>query len=180
MFGPRLAGKTCLLRPIREDEAEVMIRWFEDPEVTRTIIRRFVPSLSEERAWLERAADDRQTILWGIEAEGRLVGSNAVHAIDWANGHGQTGTVIGDRAFWGRGIGRESMWMRTEFVFNQTTLRKLNSSYLEFNVASGRAQARCGYQEVGRRRQQYYRDGRWWDEILTEVLREDWAALQRL
>jgi ribosomal-protein-alanine N-acetyltransferase len=178
VLGPRLIGKTCLLRPIREDEAELMSRWFEDPAVTRSILRRFAPSLSEERAWLERAATDQNTILWGIEAEGRLVGSSAIHAIDWANQHGQTGTVIGDRAFWGRSLGSGSMWLRTEFAFDQTTLRKLTSSYLEFNLASWRAQAKAGYREVGRRRQHYYRDGRWWDEILTEVMREDWAALR--
>ncbi len=155
-----------------------MTTWFEDPSVTRSILRRFVPSLSEERAWLERVANDPQTIIWGIEAEGRLIGSSAIHGIDWANQHGQTGTVIGDPAFWRRGVGSESMWLRTEFAFRQTTLRKLTSSYIEFNVASGRAQAKSGYKEIGRRRQQFYRDGRWWDEVLTEVMREDWAALR--
>jgi RimJ/RimL family protein N-acetyltransferase len=48
------------------------------------------------------------------------------------------------------------------------------SSYLEGNEASRRAQASAGYREVGRFSGQYYRGGRWLDEVLTELLgRED-------
>jgi RimJ/RimL family protein N-acetyltransferase len=45
---------------------------------------------------------------------------------------------------------------------------------MEGNEASRKAQTRVGYREVGRRNQQYFRSGGWLDEILTEVLREDW------
>lgn len=177
MFGPRLAGSACALRPLREDELEVMLRWFEDPQVTIAMGRRFPPGLPEEREWLERTGRDPNCVMWGIEVDGRLVGSCGIHMIDWLNQHASTGTVIGSREHWRRGIGSEAMALRTEFAFTQTTLRKLNSSYLETNPASGRAQARSGYREVGRRRAQYFRDGRWVDEILTEVLREDWVKL---
>lgn len=178
MFGPRLEGRTCTLRPLREEEAPEILRWFEDPDVTRTLLRRFPPSLGMEREWLDRAGRGSDDIIWGIEVEGRLVGTCGIHAIDWMNRHGRTGTVIADRSLWGRGIGSEVMAVRTEFAFLQTTLRKLFSSYLEINPASGRAQARAGYREVGRRREQYFVDGRWVDEILTEVLRDDWLRLR--
>jgi len=53
-------------------------------------------------------------------------------------------------------------------------LRKLKSSYFDGNVASGKAQAAAGYREVGRHHADRFVDGRWVDEILTEVMREDW------
>lgn len=155
-----------------------MRAWFEDPEVTRTILRRFPPGAAEEREWLDRSARDSASIVWAIEAEGRLVGTSGIDGIDWSSLNARTGTVIGDRAYWGRGIGGESMRIRTEFAFMQTTLRKLSSSYLGINPASGRAQAGCGYREIGRRREHHFRDGRWVDEVLTEVLRDDWLRLQ--
>jgi RimJ/RimL family protein N-acetyltransferase len=177
MFGPRLAGRSCVLRPIREDELERVAAWFEDPQVTRTLLLRFPPTAAAEREWFDAVGRDPNAIAWGIEAGGSLAGTTSIRPIDWPNQHGQTGTVIADRELWGRGIGSEAMALRTEFAFTQTSLRKLNSSYLEINPASGRAQAKCGYREVGRRREQYFRDGRWVDEILTEVLREDWLKL---
>jgi RimJ/RimL family protein N-acetyltransferase len=75
---------------------------------------------------------------------------------------------------WGKGIGRETMLLRTGYAFTQLPLRKLKSSYFAGNEASGRAQAAAGYGEVGRHRADRFVDGRWVDEILTEVMREDW------
>ncbi|HSR25731.1 MAG TPA: GNAT family protein, partial [Candidatus Eisenbacteria bacterium] len=55
----------------------------------------------------------------------------------------------------------------------------LKSGYLEGNEASRRAQASAGYREVGRLRHEFFRDGRWIDHILTELLREDWERRRR-
>ncbi len=151
-----------------------MSTWFEDLEVTGRLLRRLPPSLSEEQEWLEKMGKDPSTIIWAVEHEGRLVGTTGIHDIDWAQQHGTTGTLIGDKTAWHRGLAGELMQLRTDFAFRQLTLRKLNSSYLEGNEASWRAQQKSGYREVGRRRQEYFRDGRWLDLVLTEVLREDW------
>ncbi len=96
--------------------------------------------------------------------------------IDWKNGFGLTGTVIGDKKVWGKGVGGELMKLRADFVFRQTPLRKLKSGYIEGNEASARAQAACGYVEVGRWRKDRFVDGEWRDLILTELPREEWEA----
>jgi RimJ/RimL family protein N-acetyltransferase len=66
------------------------------------------------------------------------------------------------------------MQLRARYAFIQLPLRKLKSSYFDGNVASGRAQAAAGYREVGRFRADRFVDGRWVDEVVTEMLREDW------
>jgi len=105
---------------------------------------------------------------------GAASSSTVIREIDWKNGFGTTGTLIGDRKMWGKGIGREVMQLRTRYAFTQLPLRKLKSSYFGGNVASGRAQAAAGYREIGRYRADRYVDGQWVDEVVTEVLREDW------
>jgi RimJ/RimL family protein N-acetyltransferase len=174
MFGPLIQGSCFRLRPPRQEDAPVMIAWFEDLEVTARMKQRFPFSLEDEQEWLKTRAADPNSVLWVIEHEGRAIGTTSVHGIDWRNGSGKTGTLIGDKSMWGKGIAREVMQLRAGFVFRELPLRKLMSSYLEGNEASRRAQASAGYREVGRFRGQYYRDGRWIDEVLTELLREDW------
>lgn len=85
MYGPVIQGSHFKLRPPRAEEAEVMITWFEDVEVTSRLGRTFPPSLEGEREWLKQMAEDRNQILWVIEYEGRPVGTTGIHAIDWAN-----------------------------------------------------------------------------------------------
>ncbi len=97
-----------------------------------------------------------------------------IHEINWRDVYGTTGTIVGDKAVWGRGLGRELMTLRARYAFTQTPLRKLKSAYYEGNEASARAQAATGYRVVGKYRADRFMDGRWRDEIVTEVLREDW------
>src|SRR6266568_3251575 len=123
-----------------------------------------------------RADDVPVMIGWfeDIEHEGRPVGATAIHQINWKFGYGTTGTSIGDRSLWGRGIGKEVMQLRAEYAFTQLPMRKLKSGYYEGNDASARAQAAAGYGEVGRWHRDVFIDGEWRDHILTELLREDW------
>ncbi len=174
MFGPILEGKLVRLRPPRGEDAPLMITWFEDLEVTRFLLLRNPPSVDAEREWLDKMARDPDQVLWVIEFGGRAVGATGIHRIDWRNGFGTTGTIIGDKAVWGKGAGRELMRLRARYAFVQLPLRKLKSAYLEGNEASARAQAAAGYREIGRYRSDWWVDGAWRDQILTEVLREDW------
>lgn len=179
MLGPRLEGQIAVLRPVREGEAETLVGWLEDTEVTRNLRILLPPPVAGEREWLSARAQDEHFVFWGIEYEGRLVGMTSIQEIDWISRHGATGTAIGERAVWGRGIGTETMQLRTRFAFEALNLNKLNSGYYEGNDASAEAQRRTGYREVGRRRQELFRHGRWRDLILTELLREDWERGNR-
>ena len=174
MYGPVIEGKLVRLRPPRPDDAAVMITWFEDMEVTRFLLLRHPPSIEQEKEWFDKMAKDPDQVLWAVEHEGRTVGVTGIHQIDWRNGFGTTGTLIGAKAVWGKGIGREVMQLRASYAFNQLPLRKLKSGYLDGNEASARAQAAAGYREVGRYRADMFFDGKWLDHVITEVLREDW------
>jgi [ribosomal protein S5]-alanine N-acetyltransferase len=174
MYGPVIEGKLVRLRPPRSDDAAMMITWFEDMEVTRFLLRRHPPSIEEEKEWLEKMARDPDQVIWVVEHKGKPVGSTAIHDIDWRNGSGTTGTVIGDKTVWGKGLGRELMQLRAQYAFMQLPLRKLKSAFLDGNEASAKAQAAAGYREVGRHRADLFVDGRWRDHVITEVLREDW------
>ena len=174
MYGPVIRGKLVTLRPPKADEAAVIVTWFEDLEVTQYLKRRFPPSLEAEKEFLERAGTDPDHIFWAVEHEGRLVGVTSIVRIDWPNGHGTTGTLIGDKKAWGKGLARELMQLRAEFAFTQTSLRTLRSGYIDGNVASARAQEAAGYKEVGRWHDDRVVNGKWTDEVLTELRREDW------
>jgi RimJ/RimL family protein N-acetyltransferase len=169
-----IQGSTFRLRPPRHEDAEVMVTWFEDMEVTRGLGRRFPLSLEEQREWLRKASSDQDHILWVIEHEGRPVGTTSIHGIDWSRQSGETGTLIGDKTVWGRGIAGEMMRLRTEYAFRELALRKLRSGYLDGNEASRRAQEGAGYRQVGRMREEFFRAGAWVDLVLTELMREDW------
>jgi RimJ/RimL family protein N-acetyltransferase len=151
-----------------------MAAWFEDLEVTRFIKLRNPPSVDAEKEFLERMARDANVVFWAVEHQGNLVGGTSIVSIDWKDAFGTTGTVIGDKKAWGKGLARELMQLRAAYAFTQLPLRKLKSGYLDGNVASARAQKAAGYREVGRWQKDKFIDGEWKDHVLTELMREDW------
>jgi len=176
MFGHVIRGTLVTLRPLRADEAELMISWFEDTEIIRFLKMRFPPSLTAEKEWLETMGKASDHGVWGIEREGRLIGTTGLHHVDWVNQRAVTGTVIGDKSAWNQGIASEVMTLRTRYAFTQLPLRKLQSSFIDGNQYSWGAQLKAGYRQVGRHREHHFRDGTWRDEVLTEILRSDWLA----
>ena len=179
MYGPVIKGKLVRLRPPRPEDAPAMMSWFEDMEVTHFLARRNPLNLAAQTEWLDKVARDPDSVLWTIEHEGRAVGTTDIHEINWKYGRGTTGTLIGDKKVWGKGLARELMQLRARYAFTELPLRKLEAAYFDGNEASGRAQAAAGYKIVGRRREYVFAGGRWLDEILTEVLRSDWEKAQR-
>jgi RimJ/RimL family protein N-acetyltransferase len=174
VLGPVIQGSCFRLRPPRQEDAASSLAWLEDLEVTVRMRYVFPPSLERAEEELRTLAKDANSITWTIEYEGRAIGFTDIRRIDWAAGSARTGTVIGDKAAWRRGIGGELMRLRAGFAFGELPLRVLRSGYLEGNEASGRAQAAAGYREVARQRAEVFGEGLWMDSIETELTREDW------
>lgn len=179
MFGPILRGAHVVLRPPVEEDAPLFPRWLADPEVTRYLgFWNTVPSLEQEKDWFKKVAEERNEVMWIIEVDGATIGNSTIRGIDWKNQHAETGTLIGDLSKWGRGYGTESMALRTAYAFRELNLVKLTSGAFMENESSKRAQMAVGYRQVGVWRNHVFRDGRWHDVWLSEILREDWEKAQ--
>ena len=178
MLGPALVGSRVTLGPPRADDLQRYASWFSDTDVTRYLVRDWPPSLKEEEEWFDRVARSEKDVVWAMYVDDQPVGTTGIHSIDWRNRRATTGTLIGDRAFWGRGIGGESMRLRSRFAFDELGLEKLTTYVVEGNAASRRGLERAGYETVGIHRRHEFRRGQWWDVWAGELLRDRWLSLQ--
>lgn len=174
MFGPVLRGSRVTLRPPDDSDPARFVEWFADTEATRYILHRFGMAQSQEEEWFKRIGESANDLIWTIEAEGRAIGTTGLHGIDWLNSHAETGTFIGDKTAWRKGYGSEAMALRTDYAFRWLDLHKLTSGAVYENEPSKRALVKAGYREIGRYREQIYREGKWHDLWLCEILRSDW------
>ena len=177
MYGPILQGERVCLRPHQPDDGEAFIVMLADLEVTQYLAIQLPPELEWERNWLRERGSDPNTIGWTIEVKKKPVGTIGFD-IDWKHGHATVGIFIGDKSLWNQGIATEAGRLAGEYIFTQTILRKIKSGYLDDNIASGRLQVSAGLLECGRWRQEFFRNGKWYDHVLTEILREDWEKLR--
>jgi RimJ/RimL family protein N-acetyltransferase len=174
MYGPVLVGTKVILRPPVDSDAALFVAWFGDLEVTRYLLRRFAVGQLQEEGFLKKIGESATDVFWMLEADGRPIGATGIHQIDWLHAHGTTGIVIGVKTEWGKGRASEAMALRTDYAFRQLNLHKLTSGAFMENEPSRRALAKAGYREVGIEREHLFREGRWHDHWVGEVLRADW------
>ncbi len=179
MLGPIIAGLRLTLVPPRAEFIDSWRRWFADREVTRYLQKRFVPSPKQEVEWLERVAQDRGAVIWSIMLGKKMIGSTGLNAIDWRHRHAFSGTMIGEKTYWGKGYAKESMALRTAYAFEELGLERIETQVFEGNEASRRALLATGYREIGIRRRHLFFEGSWHDVWLGEILRVDWERAHR-
>ncbi|KND51977.1 MAG: GCN5-related N-acetyltransferase [Parcubacteria bacterium C7867-001] len=121
-------------------------------------------------------------ILKRVQATGddffyQYVGHTGIHAINWHNRFGTTGTAIGDEQGRGKGVGTESKLWLQHHAFNIMGLRKLISRVKAFNAPSIGHLIKCGYAICGRHRDHDFHNGSYVDEVVLEVHRENWLPI---
>lgn len=175
MLGPIIRGERVILGPLLPEYAPNYCRWFADTMVTHYLFWRNPPTEAGERAWIEDVARDPNAVVWALTTpDGQHIGSTGLHGIDWRHRHADSGIIIGEPAFWGRGIATEAMRLRTAYAFRELGLEKVSTHVFDDNVGSRTALMKAGYREIGWARRHVFFDGRWHDTWLGEILREDW------
>jgi RimJ/RimL family protein N-acetyltransferase len=174
-----LKGKKTILRPLRKaTDFELCLRWINDPEVNQYLLIHFPLTEKKEEEWFDRVANEPNEVVLGIETlDGRLIGTMGLHRINSKDRTAMTGALIGEKEYWGKGYGTDAKMTLLDYAFNTLNLRKINSSVYAFNKRSLKYNLKCGYQIEGVRKKQIFRIGKYHDEILIAVFKEDWLPI---
>jgi len=169
-----LRGDRVILRPLSKSDLPRLLRWINDPEV-RYYLESFMPmSETEEEKWLENL-DKRKPndLVLAIETtEGVHIGNMGLHRINWRDRTATTGAMIGEKEYWGKGLGTEAKMLFMDYAFNTLNLRRITSQVLVFNCRSIAYSKKCGYVEEGIFREHIWRNGEYHDLVNLAVFRD--------
>ena len=127
----------------------------------------------------EVAKGGRDDAWFAIEAEGQFIGQcGLMHANETARTI-ELGIGIGDKAFWGRGYGREAVTLLLEYAFRYRNYRRVWLWVHADNERAIRSYTACGFVEEGRLREHVYSNGRYADAVYMGVLRDEWETSAR-
>jgi RimJ/RimL family protein N-acetyltransferase len=174
MLGPILSGERVRMVPPTPEMLPAYLRWFSDTEVTRYLGHATPLSLAEEQEWFDRTARSKDDVVWAIMVGDKLIGASGIHRIDWRNRRAITGVMLGEKDEWSKGYATEAHALRTRYAFEELGLEKLMSEAFIENRGSIRALEKTGYRQYGTARHHIFREGRWHDFWLGELLRDEW------
>jgi RimJ/RimL family protein N-acetyltransferase len=111
-----------------------------------------------------------------MEAEGKVIGDCALMKFDQVSRTCTLAIVIGERAYWGKGYGRDAVATLVDYGFRHLNLHRIWLAVLGSNERAIRSYKACGFREEVRLRRHIWVDGALRDEVMMGLLRLEWSG----
>ena len=172
-----MRGKLIKLRGYERGDADALLRWMSDPEVTRFLGPTRIP---QTRAFQERQVEDMlkpdvESKIFVVETlAGEAIGECGLRNFNWVSRNAELIITIGDKRYWGKGYGTEAVSLVLEIAFDRLNLHGVNLTTLATNERALRCYEKCGFAREGLFRERSFVDGSYVDVIAMGILRADY------
>ncbi len=167
--------KSAKIRNFRPGDEVSLVQHANNKNISKNLLNSFPYPYKYSHAshWIKIAESSDPVMHFAIDVEGKAVGSIGIKPNDdvFANTF-EIGYWIGEE-FWGMGIIPDAISAFTNYVFDNFTCNRLCAGIFENNYSSIRAIEKCGFQFEGRMRKAVFKDGRFWDEMIYSILKEE-------
>jgi RimJ/RimL family protein N-acetyltransferase len=173
-----LEGERIYLRPLDMADMETFYNWFNNPELRKWLYIPFPTTKEDEKEFLEKMMKDKDSVALSIVLKGndKLIGNITLHNINKVHRRAMLGIAIGDLEETSKGYGPEAMKLMIDYGFNTLNLHKIELWCHDFNKRAIASYEKLGFVQEGRRRESYYTDGKYHDEIPMSILRSEWKS----
>ena len=173
-----LRGSRVRLRPLERGGLSRYQELFFEPEISLHYGELGMPeNLDRLQRRFEAGEFDTtdRSLLLVIETEGTLIGTMQLKNTENLPSRSATfGIMIGDPAYLDRGYGTEASTLLLDYVFAVLGYHKINLDLFEYNARALAMYEKLGFVLEGRRRENHWSRGRFWDDILMGVTAEEW------
>ena len=170
----KLVGERIYLSPRSIEDAEMFTEWLNDFETTDYIGKSgFLMSLESERKYLEEHSNEEACFSIVTLDGDKMIGTIGLENISHLHRRATLGIFIGDKEYRNEGYGPEAINLILDYGFNYLNLNNIELRYLEFNERAKKAYEKCGFKECGRRRKAEYVDGKYYDLVYMDILKEE-------
>jgi ribosomal-protein-alanine N-acetyltransferase len=177
-FGlPTIRGEKAILREVQASDAEALLAMLTTEEVAEFVsplprtVNGFVEFIVEARH--ERTLGS--SFCFAIVPEGYedAMGVFQVRQLDPGFGSAEWGFAIGS-PFWGSGLFLEGAKAVIDFSFSVVGAHRLEARSIASNGRGNAALRKVGAFQEGLLRRSFQRHGRYFDQILWSIVKDDW------
>ncbi len=165
---PQLTGKKVRLRAKRLVDAINDYKWRRDDELCRLDAARPTGCSFEEYLKLtsESPTSFGRSCHLAIETmDGQHIGNCSYFNVDESSSEAEIGIMIGEKSFWNQGYGTDALKTVLDYIFVQTTIKRIYLKTLRWNVRAQQCFKKCGFISCG----SITRDG--YDFMLMDIHR---------
>lgn len=168
-----LAEQIGLLRPIQDQELELMLSWRNEPSIRQHMYTTHEISKEEHLSWWKRVKGSERQRYFMYEYAGASLGIVGFTGIDQANQNSSWAFYASPRA--PKGTGSRMELLALNYAFDQLGLHKLCCEVLASNNPVIKLHEKFGFKIEGILRDQYKRDEKFIDIYRLGLLYDEWA-----
>lgn len=151
-----LRGQNVMLRPLVEQDLVQRAHWMTDPEILQTMGMpsdlssrplTYQQAMNESHRWLKNRIDS-QDYLWAIDVDGIIIGDIVCHIYEPEH-KGELFIVIGEKAMWGKGFGKDACAMVLDEIFREFDIYFVDTFVIPGNTRSFSLALSLGFTPFG-------------------------------
>ena len=174
----KLVGDRIYLSPRNNEDVEKFVKWLNDFQVTDYTGRTSnVVTLEGEKEYLATTKDNATYFVIVTLDNDEMIGTVSLENIDYKNQHATLGIFIGEEDYRNNGYGTEAICLILDYGFNYLNLNSIQLTVFECNERAKACYTKCGFKPAGVRRKSIFLNGKFYDTIYMDILREEFYNL---
>ncbi|WP_044207349.1 GNAT family N-acetyltransferase [Flammeovirga sp. OC4] len=171
-----MGRRVIQLKPLQKENVNSFYQWLNDPEVIRYSLSLFQKLNTEEEIdfWFKGVLRDAKTLSLGIYVDEIFIGYAGISNFSSTNRSGEYYIFIGDKTYWGQGVGTEVTKQIIKIAFEEKELERLMLTVSVPNKGGVIAYTKAGFKEEGILRNAALRDGAFHDKIIMSILKTEY------
>ena len=165
------------------DVSDNYLKWMNDTEINRYLESRFSTyTLEELKDFVKEQQRSKTSYLFGIytKTDDIHIGNIKIGGIDPHHKRGSIGLIIGNKEYWGKGIGTKAVKLLLEFVFESLKLNKVTAGMYKNNIGSYKLFKQLGFKEAAHYKEHSMYNGSFVDTYVFELLKKDYYSTNKI
>lgn len=165
------------LSPCDSKDSTVFTKWMNNSAITDGWGNSF-GLIDEEKMVSRLSANQKSEYCFSVvKLEGdQLIGYCILYDFNKICRCASCGILIGEIGEQNKGYGTDALKLLLKFAFKSLNIHSINLGVYDFNKPAIKIYSRLGFQVIGTRRQCYFLNGQWHDEILMDLLCDEYLA----
>lgn len=173
-----IEGKRIYLKKLDEKNAtQKYCGWLNDPEINKYLETREA-TVEDLRRYIKDKNENPNCLFLGIffKENKKHIGNIKLEPIDFDNKKATLGILIGEKEYWGKGIGTEAVKLLVDWTFDNLRLEEVNLGVISENKAAIKVYTKAGFHIDRIEKRSIKHKGELHDKVIMSVRRETSSA----
>jgi RimJ/RimL family protein N-acetyltransferase len=166
-----IKGKKIVLNIMGKKHISRCIEWLADPEVNKFLTNNIKNvTQQQEIEWLDFIESSQTDIVFAItdKESGTYIGNCGLHKVDIYRKNCEFGIFIGEKKYWNRGYGTDTVRTVLDFTESELELDMVRLTVYEYNHRAINVYKSCGFYTVEILKKHHFFDDIYWDAYVMQ------------